>query len=226
MFWQPTYDLSAVLKVVEKAVVPPDERLMKVYNVISVNRYDQEQERVLIITDRSYARVKFNHTSGVVERFHRIPLEYIDSIQFGQFFSTSKLLSKSNTGDEDCRWGFRVFTRDAKSGATKRGTSKHDYFRTFRPRMSPDHVVANGLGGIAAPMAAIGGSGFLSDLELTREICYAFQSAVKLHNPGVSPEELVYQEPLDRRCHPAMGMWTAMYNKLGMGITQGKPHDK
>ena len=57
-------DIDVVIVTVAKELVPPSEMFINGWVVLSVNNLEQQQERLLLITDTAYYRVKYVVIAG------------------------------------------------------------------------------------------------------------------------------------------------------------------
>jgi hypothetical protein len=97
---------------------PTDESLVKGWVVISINPFDVEQRRVLLLSTRAMYRVKFDFDTAAIERFEKTPLADVIHAQRGQLiysrFSLTGALDKrmKKTGTQ---FGVRIFSKEAES---------------------------------------------------------------------------------------------------------------
>ncbi|KAG9396480.1 Inositol phosphatase [Carpediemonas membranifera] len=193
----PGSNLAEIIRIAVEKAVPSGERVLKAFNVISINRFDQEQERILILTSESYIRVKVNITAGEVKRTHRIPLASIHSIQFGEFFSLD------GRKHEDLTWGMRIYT-EKPFNATKRylGPGKADWYRTFAPAVPNERRATT------------------ANHSLLIEIILLMKIALRHACPEKDVTRMVVQCPLERKSAMVgpMGVVSRFHNRWKLGM--------
>lgn len=66
--WAPEF--SAVnTSALETQIIPPGEEFLRGLSVISINEFNQEQDRILLITDRAYYRVFYIFKDQKIVRY-------------------------------------------------------------------------------------------------------------------------------------------------------------
>jgi len=87
--WQPDDDQNKAIQKCISELIQPPELLIKAWIVKSINEWDQEQERVLLLTNEAYYRVKYNFKDAGILRSRKQPLSDIIRIYHGYFYCPS-----------------------------------------------------------------------------------------------------------------------------------------
>lgn len=95
------------------------EKFVSGWVVVSINRWAQLQERVVLVTTGAYYRVKYDFNDMVILRSHRVPIPDLSSIQVGwlhqdTFTPIETLLSSTPdanaaTSTEQSHFAIRIF---------------------------------------------------------------------------------------------------------------------
>eukprot|EP00002_Diphylleia_rotans_P033733 TRINITY_DN7204_c0_g1_i1.p1 TRINITY_DN7204_c0_g1~~TRINITY_DN7204_c0_g1_i1.p1 ORF type:complete len:265 (+),score=55.57 TRINITY_DN7204_c0_g1_i1:53-847(+) len=117
------------------------EFLLKGYAVTSLNEWAVEQERILLVSDRAYYRIKYEYASHSVVRCRRTPLSDIVEIQYGHFAPAPRSVSARAMADSlRNQHGFRIITaaRDGRANINdylrkKLAVQTTGYRREYRP---------------------------------------------------------------------------------------------
>lgn len=99
-----------------KQFMAPDEKIYKSWSIISINKWNNEQERLLIISSLAYYRVKYDFNKKKVLRHQKVMLKEIDALHKGycQLDKQDRIRSP-----QESKYGIRIFH------------SKNHEFRTF-----------------------------------------------------------------------------------------------
>lgn len=111
------------------------ETIADAWLLLSVNHYNLEQERLLVLTDRALHRIKFDFLNGAVTSAARTPLGSVLRLQVGPLgFPENSILNKTYTMDISKRLGIRIFTGLAPPsfGARWNPWSKSMPYSTYR----------------------------------------------------------------------------------------------
>ena len=83
---QEATDTQECMKVLEECrsqLVSSEEGTVVGWVVVSINKWGQEQERVVLLSEKAWYRVKYHFEDAAVLRWERTPLEHIVSIEVG-----------------------------------------------------------------------------------------------------------------------------------------------
>jgi len=69
----------------ENGLLTEDEVITHAWIIISINEMDVEQERVLVLTNKSLIRFKYNFNTSKISRHKHMPLSDITGVQIGPF---------------------------------------------------------------------------------------------------------------------------------------------
>eukprot|EP00300_Choanocystis_sp_HF-7_P033265 c45574_g1_i1.p1 GENE.c45574_g1_i1~~c45574_g1_i1.p1 ORF type:complete len:192 (+),score=31.79 c45574_g1_i1:26-577(+) len=166
-----------------RAVIEPDETFLEGWSVISINQWDFEQPRVLLLSSAALYRVKYNFADGEIKHHERQPLEDIMRIQCGPFYHHKFTLAGMLTPDAEgaAGYGLRVFSEQWRSASV---FSKEQQFRTYRSvtddLAETKRVAAEIAGALADAYAnAVGRNVMLDEFEIKRNNLLGPISVVK-----------------------------------------------
>ncbi|KNC46570.1 uncharacterized protein AMSG_03005 [Thecamonas trahens ATCC 50062] len=115
-----------------RVVVEAGEEFVDGWEVVSINQWDVEQVRVLILSTAALYRIKYKASSGEILHHHRQPLDDICRIQIGRFvfgtFAVARLFRSA--ADEDGIVGLRIFSAEHRGGSSLLDEAQP--FRTYR----------------------------------------------------------------------------------------------
>eukprot|EP00163_Fabomonas_tropica_P017660 TRINITY_DN3137_c2_g1_i10.p1 TRINITY_DN3137_c2_g1~~TRINITY_DN3137_c2_g1_i10.p1 ORF type:complete len:213 (+),score=47.67 TRINITY_DN3137_c2_g1_i10:195-833(+) len=174
--WQPDDEQLYAINRCRDLLIQADESFLKGWVVLSINQWDQEQERILLLTNKAYYRVKFDFAKDQVEHHERTPLREIRFIQKG-YFKVSKYtfagLMKGNEYQQT--YGIRIYAGENRSSNP---FNKSQYYRTYTAlpdnRSGPDGsgkaVMLEILHAISSARKAIAKSDgfYVSDYDIAR----------------------------------------------------------
>lgn len=75
----------------------PNEALLKAWHVKSKNEWNQQQNRVLVLTTRNFARVKFDKKHNKISHYFKMPFE--DVIDISEEANGMKIMSRLKDGN-------------------------------------------------------------------------------------------------------------------------------
>jgi len=78
-----------------EGAIAAGERLVCGWTLVSINQRDQEQERVVLLTDKAYYRVKYDFRTSKIEHLSRVPFKNITYLQKGLFKAPGEITSSS-----------------------------------------------------------------------------------------------------------------------------------
>lgn len=120
------------LDICSRVIVDEDERTAFVsgWFVAAINRYEVEQERVLLLSHKAFYRIKYSFNTQKVVRFQRYPLADIVKIEVGACSSMKRTTSGLVPASDFERVGLRLHVREPVSGLP----AHHQAHRPASPR--------------------------------------------------------------------------------------------
>eukprot|EP00698_Gefionella_okellyi_P005890 TRINITY_DN15321_c0_g1_i1.p1 TRINITY_DN15321_c0_g1~~TRINITY_DN15321_c0_g1_i1.p1 ORF type:complete len:242 (+),score=32.41 TRINITY_DN15321_c0_g1_i1:109-726(+) len=109
------------------------EQLVRPFNVLSINQWNTEQERLLLLTSHALYRIKYDFDSHSVHHFERMPLKDIKAIQHGPLIHGASQLVSPALSEAVSPYGLRIFTSFEAPG----WFSKEQPYRTYTSLISP-----------------------------------------------------------------------------------------
>lgn len=125
----------------QREVLQSDERFVCGWVILSINQFDHEQERVLILSDKAIVRVKYIFTKSKVEHFNRTELQDVSRIEMGWLVDNKmsvNTLAKTVGVNQVLKmgtphFGFRIHT----NAPPTKVWNKEQPFATYRAWVSP-----------------------------------------------------------------------------------------
>jgi len=171
--------------------------------VKSINEWDQEQERVLLLTNEAYYRVKYNFKDAGILRSRKQPLSDIIRIYHGYFYcpsnySLTALIKKDEISQQ---YGLRIFTKkiDGRKNPKYylRSSNGIEFYRTYRAIPSKNATI--------------------NEKDTIEEIAAAFASADDLLRTITGTSKFYVSFTSLRRENPG-GLFSLSYNSLQLGM--------
>ncbi|XP_026201426.1 tumor protein p63-regulated gene 1 protein [Anabas testudineus] len=198
--------LNQAIKDVEALVDKEvDGSVKSTWLMAEVDHWNNEKERLVLITEFSLLVFKYDFVMFNCEQFHRIPLNFVDRISHGTFtFPKHSLLQREGEG-------VRVFWDRLREPSF---TSRWNPFATDLPFMTfTYHPVRN----INDTLAA------LCDIQKFRE--QLWDAAQKVHTmkpvPGKANGVLVLNQPIQIEAYVGLMSFLGNQNKLGYCMARG-----
>ncbi|GIQ86938.1 inositol phosphatase [Kipferlia bialata] len=216
-FWQPNQRQARTIASVEKDLsMQIGEIIVKSYVVESINSFNQEQLRVLTLTNMGYHRSKcdFKRCNMVSSKF--VPLSSVDRVVYGRTYSTKYSASyyMANTKKDHNPWAIRVHfkTHEAQtasmspsvphpaSTAGTGGSGGPEGFRTFRAHITKAMLSS-------AP-------GQVHSQDLMSELVIGFKCLFVCGGRDITR---VFELDITRDCPGRMAFVSVLYNALNIG---------
>eukprot|EP00164_Ancoracysta_twista_P013276 GFYU01021133.1.p1 GENE.GFYU01021133.1~~GFYU01021133.1.p1 ORF type:complete len:202 (+),score=39.97 GFYU01021133.1:75-680(+) len=131
--YKPSPRVASGLEQARVDLVPVSETLKGAWSVISINQWDKEQERFVLLTDLAYYRVKYDYDQRRVDHYERVALSDISFIQQGFLYRDKYSLStlvegRGGSADPDAVCAARVFCGYER---TPNPFNQKQYYRTY-----------------------------------------------------------------------------------------------
>ncbi|GIQ80461.1 inositol phosphatase [Kipferlia bialata] len=133
------------IKFCREHIIPQNESFLKGYVFISINQWNMEQERVVLLTDKAIYRVKYDFETKNIQRHESTKLTDITHIHRGVLeYPQYAFLSKMAQGVDERIYGCRIYSKEGSANGVnidgqavgKRSIwnpfQKHQSFRTFK----------------------------------------------------------------------------------------------
>eukprot|EP00298_Acanthocystis_sp_HF-20_P009519 c18357_g1_i1.p1 GENE.c18357_g1_i1~~c18357_g1_i1.p1 ORF type:complete len:211 (+),score=61.34 c18357_g1_i1:44-634(+) len=111
------------------AIVPEDEKFIAGWILISINKWDQEQERILLLTSKAIYRVKYLFDTHQVDHFKRSSLTEITILQKGYIYGGTTNGTLYGMRLYQGNNNYQTFTTNSRS--VEDGTHQKDFMITI-----------------------------------------------------------------------------------------------
>ncbi|KAG9395642.1 Inositol phosphatase [Carpediemonas membranifera] len=185
-------------------LVPTKGEFRKGFVLISINQFNIEQERVVLLTKKSYWRVKYNFDTKSIERSEETPLSEVTHIEKGYFKYPKLSLTKVFDVGAQKQYGVRIYRKQAEAnGVMLDGETvgiresvnplkKMQPFRTFRALDCVTYEYGR---------------------EVINDLCAAFQEALE----AIAPDSGFYVSECPLVRSDVIGPFSAVLNAWQVG---------
>eukprot|EP00002_Diphylleia_rotans_P035818 TRINITY_DN7851_c0_g1_i2.p1 TRINITY_DN7851_c0_g1~~TRINITY_DN7851_c0_g1_i2.p1 ORF type:complete len:253 (+),score=33.61 TRINITY_DN7851_c0_g1_i2:103-759(+) len=207
-FWQPSEIQESAIRRCMAYCQRENEVWIKGWICVSVNEWGSEQERIILLNNCSYYRIKYDYDTSRILHFRRTPFVDIIRIEHGQFQVSSFSLSGALLKDKiQTTYGIRIFKRTPDGRQSVPNAIKAlidsvepEKYKTYVPTLSHEDMTES------ARQVAY--------KELIEEIIGAFSAVTRSTGSFVFPfvnTRLEWENP--------GGLVSATYNSLQLGKT-------
>jgi len=143
-FWKPDEGEDWAISGVAESLETEDETYVKGWVVVKINERDQEQERVLILSDRAYYTARYDYSSGKVSKIRRHDLANYQYMRLGTLLGSKWTITGNIKNTLPKSYGFIITLKETKPSLLQRASAKVKreegiyYERAFRARTTAD----------------------------------------------------------------------------------------
>ena len=211
-----------------------DDELVDAWPIISINQWDQEQQRLLALSKRAIFRIKYDFSSQKMVHYTRYSLDQLRFIQKGYFHTKPKSFTRWWMGDKiRQQFGMRIFvsadntTENERTHSMRERTLSSDVISTHleRPTLFQTYRVAafSYLDDTSSVHTVQDGDkltalSIISRIIHTRHATQALDTEFSLPPPQLKSHDGFYLADYDISRNSQFGAFSVFYNSKKIGF--------